>query len=547
MPKSLRQKLQPLLAGAITSSREILTRYSRDASLFTVRPQLVAYPKDAHDIRQLVLYANQHPRARLSLTARSGGTDMTGGPLNESIIIDASRHMNRLLSVGPGYAVVQPGLFYRDFEAATLPHNLLLPSYPASREICTVGGMVANNAGGEKSLTYGKTERYITALKAVLRDGREHTFRKLTMAELQQHLKPRTFAGSIYRQVWQLIEQHHDLLQRAKPKVTKNSTGYNLWNVYDAPAQTFDLTQLLVGSQGTLGIITEITFRLVTPKPHTQLLIIFLDDLKELADIVQRTLTYLPESFESFDSHTFKLTARFLPTLVKQLKAKNALSLAWQFLPEITTVLTGGTPALLLLAEFASDSAAEVRLRAQAAAAALRPFKLKTRLASPAEARKYWIMRRESFNLLRHHLHGRRTAPFIDDIVVRPEQLPEFLPRLTQIMSQYNLTYTITGHIGDANFHIIPLMDVSRPDTDDIIEELSAKVYDLVFAFGGSISGEHNDGLVRSHYLEKMYGPEVYRLFAEIKNIFDPDNIFNPGKKVGADWAYAKKHLIRKN
>lgn len=547
MPKTLRQKLQPLLAGEVTSSREVLKQYSRDASLFTVRPQLIVYPRDASDIMQLVRYIASHPRTRISLTARSGGTDMSGGPLNDSIIVDVSRHLNRLLTLGPGYATVQPGMPYHDFEAATLPHKLLLPSYPASREICTVGGMVANNAGGEKSLTYGKTERFVTALKVVLSDGREHSFRKLSLAELQRKLKLRTAESSIYRRVWQLVDQHRELIQRAKPNVSKNSTGYNLWNVYDATTQKFDLTQLFVGAQGTLGIITEITFRLITPKPHTQLLTIFLNDLKPLAAIVQRTLAYQPESFESFDSHTFKLTARFLPALVRSLKAKNSLALAWQFLPEIATVLTGGTPALLLLAEFAGETPAEVRLRAEAAAAALQSFNVKTRLASPKEARKYWIMRRESFNLLRHHLHGQRTAPFIDDVVVRPQQLPEFLPRLNEIMSQYNLTYTITGHIGDANFHIIPLMDVSRPDADDIIEELSAKVYELVFSFNGSMSGEHNDGLVRSHYLAKMYGPEVYRLFVAVKNIFDPDNIFNPGKKVGSSWEYAKKHLIRKN
>ena len=271
----------------------------------------------------------------------------------------------------------------------------------------------------------------------------------------------------------------------------------------------------------------------------------FLPDVSHLPQIVERTLAYKPTSFESFDDHTFKLALRFLPDLVKRMKVKNSLLLAWRFLPEISAILTGGTPKLLLLAEFTGESNEELRLRAEAAQAALKPFNIKTRItASENESEKFWIMRRESFNILRHHVHHKRTAPFIDDIIVRPDQLASFLPKLDAIMSQYDITYTIAGHIGDANFHIIPLMDMSRDDADDIIEELGAKVYDLVFSYGGSMSGEHNDGLIRSHYLPKMYGEDVYRLFEQVKEIFDPAGIFNPGKKVGASWKEAKQHLV---
>jgi FAD/FMN-containing dehydrogenase len=546
MVKTLRQKLKSVLPGEVSTAPKILKRYSRDASLFTIKPKAVVWPKDSADLARLITYAAGKTAPGISLTARSGGTDMTGGALSDSVIVDLSRHFNKIISVGEAAATVQPGVFYKDFEAATLKQGLLLPSYPASREICTVGGMVANNSGGEKTLAYGKTERYVKKLKVMLRDGKEYEMTKLNQAQLKQKLAPRTLEAGIYRKLVKLITENHRLIQAAKPNVSKNSTGYNLWSVYDKEQGTFDASQLFVGSQGTLGIITEITFRLITPPPHSQLLIIFLPDLRQLADIVQRTLAYRPTSFESFDDHTFKLAMRFLPDLIKQMKVKNSLRLVWQFLPELTTMLTGGTPKLLLLAEFTGETQHEVTLRAEAAAAALTPFNVKTHLtASPTEARKYWVMRRESFNILRHHVHGKRTAPFIDDIIVRPDQLPEFLPELEKIVGRYNITYTIAGHIGDANFHIIPLMDMSRADTDDIIEELGAKVYDLVFRYGGSMSAEHNDGLIRSHYLEKMYGPEIYRLFGQVKEIFDPTGIFNPGKKTGSNWEYAKKHLVK--
>ena len=161
------------------------------------------------------------------------------------------------------------------------------------------------------------------------------------------------------------------------------------------------------------------------------------------------------------------------------------------------------------------------------------------------ESNKYWDIRRESFSLLRKHVFGLHTAPFIDDIIVRPEFLPKFIPELNRILKQYNLTYTIAGHAGDGNFHVIPLMDFSLPDTSKIIMELGESVYNLVLKYHGSITAEHNDGIIRTPYLEKMYGKDMIKIFKEIKNIFDPGNIFNPGKKViSGDGNGDKKYMV---
>ncbi|PIT98485.1 MAG: FAD-binding oxidoreductase [Candidatus Andersenbacteria bacterium CG10_big_fil_rev_8_21_14_0_10_54_11] len=537
-----------MIDGDVAVDAETIDLASRDASLFEVTPQAVIFPKNAQDIGRLVNFAARHAAAGVSLTVRSGGTDMSGGPLNNSLILDMTRHFNHIKSVTDRAATVQPGVYYRDFEAATLKHNLLLPSYPASREICTVGGMVANNSGGEKTLRYGKTAHYLQSLKAVLADGKEHTLAPLTRRELEQEMAAQTPLGRIYRSLYSLLTQHHDRLQRAKPTVSKNSAGYALWDVWNPAAETFDLTQLISGSQGTLGIVTEITFRLITPSAHRQMLVIFLPGTSRLAEVVRCVLQYQPESFESYDDHTFKIALRYLPDLLKQMKTGSLFSLAWQFLPEAGLMLRGGVPKLVLLAEFTGNDPKEVRRRTEAAQQALHAFKLQTRLTRSArEAEKFWAMRRESFNLLRHHVHHQRTAPFIDDIIILPEQLSEFLPRLDDIMDDYRITYTVAGHVGDANFHIIPLMNVERPDFATIISELSERVYDLVLAFHGSITAEHNDGIIRTPYLEKMYGKDIIRLFARVKKIFDPDNIFNPGKKVGLDWRYLKNHLIDEN
>lgn len=216
------------------------------------------------------------------------------------------------------------------------------------------------------------------------------------------------------------------------------------------------------------------------------------------------------------------------------------------FIPEALTVMRmGGLPKLVLMAEFTGDTEKEVEAAVKAAYDAVRHYgypQLMT--ATKDQGKKYWTVRRESFNLLRKHIKDVHTAPFIDDTVVRPELLPKFLPELNEIMGQYNLTYTVAGHIGNGNFHIIPLMDLSDPKTKDIIPKLSREVYALVLKYGGSISGEHNDGLIRTPFILDMYGHDIYNLFLRTKKIFDPHEIFNPGKKVHGNLSYAMHHFI---
>lgn len=540
----LKEKLQKIFKGELLDDEETLKTYSRDASLFEVKPRMVVFPKDASDIENLVKFVSDNPQEKLSLTARSGGTDMTGGPLNQSIIVEFVKYFNKIKEVGIDYAVTEPGVYYRDFEKETLKHNLLLPSYPASREICTVGGIAANNSGGEKTLVYGKTENYVKKLKTILSDGKEYIFEPLDEKQLNKKLTQKDFEGEIYTKIHKLIMDNLDLLKEAKPKVSKNSAGYYLWNVWDG--HTFDLCKLLVGSQGTLGINTEITFKLIKPQKHTKLLVAFLkdNDIEKLGEIVNLVLEYDPESFESYDDNTLKLAVRFFPDVLKFFKA-DLISLGLEFIPEAWMSLTGGMPKLVLMAEFTGESEEDVIIRAKACKEHLERFNLRTRIARPGnDTKKYWVIRRESFNLLRHHIQGKHTAPFIDDIVVDPKYLPEFLPKLNALLSKYpKLIYTVAGHVGNGNFHIIPLMDLKEKDAPEIIKKLSMEVYDLVLEYKGSITGEHNDGLIRSPYLKKMYGEKVYSLFEEVKKIFDPDNIFNPGKKVGGTISYSMHHL----
>ena len=545
-----RDAIKQFFTGDVDATDRTRDTYSRDMSIFSVMPELVVFPKHAAAIAALVRYVvkeNAEHRGAghaLSLTARSGGTDMTGGALTSSIVVDCARYINKLIRIEGEEAVVEPGCFYRDFDKETQKQGLILPSYPASRELCTVGGMAANNSGGEKNLMYGKTERYVHALTMVLDDGSIETFRALTLAELEEKKKEQTRGGEIYRAMHELLEKNYDMLKSAKPNVSKNSSGYHLWNVYNKEQGTFDLTKMIVGAQGTLGIITEITYGLVRPNPHRRMTTVFLKDLSILGDLVNHVLKYKPESFESYDDHTFGLAVRYFPRMLKRMKG-GIITLGLSFIPEFWSVLTGGIPKLIVMIEFSDVTEEAAARRAEEAAKDIRDsFHVPSRaLRSEAEAQKYWVIRRESFSLLRQNMHGMHTAPFIDDFVVRPEFLPEFLPKLNAILEQYHLIYTIAGHVGDGNFHIIPLMDLSNPGSKDIINTLSKQVYELVFSYHGVITGEHNDGIVRTPYLEQEFGSEVYQLFVEAKRIFDPGNVFNPGKKVGGTLAYATEHI----
>jgi FAD/FMN-containing dehydrogenase len=543
---NLTSELKKVITGEILSDDATLEKYSYDASILKVKPTAIVSPKDVEDIKKLVKFATTEKQKgeNISLTARSGGTDMSGGPLNDSIIVDFTKHFNRIESFNNETAIVKPGVFYRDFEKESKTRNLMIPSYPASKEICTVGGMVANNSGGEKTLSYGKTEKYVEELKVVLSNGEEYTFKALSISELKKKLALKNFEGEIYRKLYKLLENNYDAIQKAKPNVSKNSAGYYLWNVWDK--NTFDIVKLIVGSQGTLGLITEIKFRLVPIKKHSRLAVVFLKNLDQLATIAEEILKFNPESFESYDDHTLKVALKFMPDVIKILKYRNAFRIALEFLPEFFMILTGGMPKLVMLIEIASDDNTDITNRLNGLKNSLNKFDVKVILTkNEAEAEKYWTIRRESFNLLRHRIKDRQTAPFIDDIIIRPEKLSEFLPHLNKILEPYGdkLIYTIAGHVGDGNFHIIPLMKLSDPDSRTLIPKISDEVYKLVAKFKGSITAEHNDGLIRTPYLKIMYSDKILELFKEVKNIFDPLAIFNPRKKVGGNIAYTLDHI----
>jgi FAD/FMN-containing dehydrogenase len=546
MDQSLLEELKKEIKGDVATDEETLMANIHDASIFEVKPQVVVSPKDAEDVKALVKFAHKHKKEHpeLSLTGRSAGTDMGGGSINDSIIISFLKYFNHIGSIENNVGTVEPGVYYRDFEKETLKQNLIFASYPASRELCAMGGIVNNNSGGEKSLQYGKTERFLKEVTVVLADGNEYVLKPLNEKQLHAKMEQKDFEGKLYREIYKLITDNYELLQKAKPNVTKNSAGYFLWNVWDAEKKIFDLTQLWTGAQGTLGMLLEAKIGLVPVQKHHEMEIIYLHDLSHLGEIIDAVLPLQPESFESYDDNTLKLALRYFPEFAKKLGVAGLLEAGLAFAPAFMQMFIGRLPKLILQIDFAGDDPKVLDEKIQKLREKLKPLHPQTIIAKEEQEKKYWMVRRESFNLLRNKIRDKHTAPFIDDFVIDPHHTAEVLTQVTDILKKHPyFIFTVAGHVGNGNFHIIPLAKIEDPQVRKAIPEISKEVYGIITKYGGSTTGEHNDGLVRTPYLEQMYGKEVVKLFEETKKIFDPENIFNPRKKVHSNMDWSMEHL----
>ena len=575
----------------INTDKKLLKKYSIDASIFTMTPSGVYTPKYPKDIEQIVqdidhfnksiIKINQTDSSfvmKKTLTARAAGTCMSGGPLTENLLISFTEHMKyhgeiikeKILNTDKFFIEVEPGLYHRDLEKYINKQGLMFPSYPASKDICAMGGIINNNSGGEKTLKYGKTDKYIKEMEMICADGHRYSFYEQSGDNLDTLLDQNNnnYYAKIHREIYFLLKNNWHIIEKNKPTVSKNSAGYYLWNVYNPEKRSLNLVNLFCGAQGTLGIMSKAKIELVPISIHSRMITFYLKDIKDIAVLTQELKKYSPESLELYDDHTFKIAMKYLPSLIYKMfetnKSKvnksgdtnnsiwNLLKLGFSFWKEVKMIIVGGIPKIIIIAEFTSNDKVKLEADMQDIFYNINNFikinniKAEASLAkSEEEAQKYWTFRRESFNLLRSKLKDLRTVPFIEDVVVHADDFPSFMPKFENILDKYNLIYTIAGHAGDGNLHVIPLMKLKDDHSIQTIKSLSDEVYTLVGQYRGSVTGEHNDGLIHAPFLHYMYDIEMLDLFQKVKDILDPSNIFNPNKKIGVTWDYAKKYIDR--
>lgn len=527
------EAIQRVIKGVVDTSDIARKKASQDASIFEVMPEAVVTPVDADDIKSLVKYAVQQTRdgRKVSLTARNGGTCMSGGPLTESYVVNM-KHLNGIGAVDTaGYTLrVQGGVMHRHIEEVTHPLGLLFAPYTSSHEICGIGGMIGNNASGEKSIKYGATSKNINELKVVLSDGQEYTFGPLTRAEVEAKKRQPDFEGRLYRGVTELLERYRSLITEKRPRTRKNAAGYALWELWDEHEQTFNMARLFIGAQGTLGIVTEAELKLVRMNKYSRMIVTPISDLTTLPDVVRTMLHFSPTSCETFDHYTYELAKQYFPEDAARAQVAEGKH-------------------IVILSTYEGNDIHDTDILVGKAKEALEAKGYETHwIDDPATIESFLNIRRQSFKMLLDHPgEGQRAMAFLEDTIVPLDRYDEFLVRLENILKDYNMTYTYAGHIGDGSIRLIPLVNMEADGAAEQIMELETKVNDLTLEFGGSISVDHNDGIIRTPYLEKQFGHDMIRLFAMVKLLFDPHNIFNPGKKIGGSYEYALSKIIRKN
>jgi anaerobic glycerol-3-phosphate dehydrogenase C subunit len=517
-------RLRETIEGEILDDELSRALYGSGACLYRVRPTAVVRPRTSADVARVVAYA---ARSGLSVTARGGGTSRTGNELGAGLILDFLTHMNGILEYDPDrkWVRVQPGIVLSALNEFLKPHNLCFPIDPSTREICTLGGMIANNSSGPHAVKYGTTRDYVLSLEVVLSNGEIITTEPvaLTDQEVASQEPYETLEQTIYGKIPDILGRYRHALTEERPVTTKDSSGYNLWRV--KKDQWLDLTPLLVGSEGTLGVVISAKLRLVPIQAEALGGLLYFADLANVGEATQRILALSPAMIEIME--------------------RQILDLARTQREEVRSYLPGETEALLDV-EFQGDDLETLQQRfAELEQRVISEGRLAVALRvaeSKRDMEMFAKLRSIAGPLLNKTSGPTRPVAFIEDAAVHPSRLPEYIRGLRACFARHGVKAGIYGHAGDGNLHTMVFLDLNKEDQVDQMVAIAEEVYDLVLKLKGTISGEHGDGRTRSHYLKRQY-PSLYPAFAEIKALFDPRNILNPGIIVTADDNPLPQHL----
>lgn len=530
--------------GGISSKESIIKAYSTDESIFSIRPQVVIQPKNRGDVEIATkIIARETKRFdSLSLTPRAAGTGLGGGSLTDSIVIDMCAHLNKIGEVSVKKDKItfttEPGAMWRDIEKKLKAHDAYLPPYPASKDICSIGGSVSNNAAGPDSLRHGHCADWVESMDVVLQDGHTYTIKPLTFREFKILVKQDHEHARIAQQIFDLVSKNEKEIKKNKPATAKNTAGYPLWSVlpegvakFKKGIGVFDLTRLISGSQGTIGIITNLTMRALLIPKNTTLIAIPIFNLEDAAQAITKVLKYNPINVEIFDALTFDLALRNPSFFKSRLSKTRYYRVMLSMYATYHVRFARKIPEFTVLVTLDEDTAEENNPEDIVKEINTRGIKARV-VKNAIESEMYWQIRRASYTLSKFQDSTKRPAAFLEDMTVPPENLSKFFTQIKRLLKEFNVTAAVHGHGGNGHFHFYPLLDFTNKTTPALVEKMAESFFSTAVKFKGDICGEHNDGIIRTPYLNKMFSKKMLDLFKQTEHIFDPDDIFNPGKKV---------------
>lgn len=508
--RELRQQIGEVLDDAYS-----LGMYSTDASLYQVMPVAVILPKTEEEVRKAIALAGKY---KVSILPRGGGTSLAGQTIAEALVIDFSKYLNgiRQLNKEARWVSVQPGLVRDDLNDFLAPEGLHYAPDPATSSRAVIGGIVANNSSGTKSILYGKAVDHILACRVLLADGTELLMEELSPEAYEQKAAQLNREGAIYREFRRIVQENREEIIRRYPKVMRRVGGYNLDEfVY---TDRWNLAKLITGSEGTLGTILEARLNLEPVPKNKCLVVAHFAELLEAIRAVEPMLPFKPSAVEILDKSVLDLSRANLLT-----------QRHCHFLQ--------GDPAAIQIVEFFGDTTEEVQQRAKAMIDALKNLGLGYAYPLFPAGREFddvWLVRKKGLGLVMGAAGDKKALSFIEDAAIPTKHLPEYIDKVLQICKGYQVEVSMYAHASVGVIHVQPLLDLRQAEDIALLKKISRDVFKLVVHYGGSWSGEHGDGFVRSRYNEEFFGPQLYRAFQEIKHLFDPDGQMNPGKIVNA-------------
>ncbi|MDA0366468.1 MAG: FAD-binding protein [Chloroflexi bacterium] len=487
--------------------------FATDASIYEMEPVAVVYPRSAEEIQHVVRVA---ARRGVPVLTRGGGTSLAGQAVNHAIVIDCSRYMDRLIEVNVErrWARVEPGIVLTNLNKALRPHGLQYAIDPSTQNRATIGGGIGNNSCGSHSVIYGKTLDQVLDVSVVLSDGTATTFGPRSGDALAELNALPGLEGDLYRGVRQIATDHRDAIAARFPHIQRRVSGYNLDQFIAEGAM--DLSKLIVGSEGTLAVITEARVRLVPIPAAKALTVLHFESVRAAAEAVLPILEHAPSTVELVDR-----------TIIERCRASAGFASLVSFVK--------GEPGALQVVEFGGDDRSEVRERVRRLVADMEArgigYAAHT-TSDPGEQLRIWRMREAGLGILMSVTGDAKPIAFVEDAAVDPSKLADFVDRFDAIVRAHGTTAAYYGHASVGCLHIRPLVNIKRADGLRTIEAIASEIADLVLEFGGSLSGEHGDGILRGVFTERMFGPEVTDAFRQVKRLFDPQGLLNPGKIV---------------